>query len=267
MAPSAAVRTALLAAYALDLKRRPIRTPIRRPPVVDALPRPHDRRGEARGRSRGRSSMRAGNSSACLLLLTSRRRMAMPRRRCSQSWLHWLARLVYEGAGGAAGASSSWQRDRMEYAFALASRQHRARSDEYTDGHVDWEDFRAAAVAQQAAAGLPTAFAVASRHPHPCAIRACPPNATGSSKTASQLRRRRGGRHRPPAIDRHRFALTFGNDWFIVPVRLPVGWIYAFRRFRSHRQLRHLASRTRSQAAGSHLDDVRVTPSVSRRGR
>jgi hypothetical protein len=27
------------------------------------------------------------------------------------------------------------------------------------------------------------------------------------------------------------FALTFGNDWFVVPVRLPVGWLYQVARF------------------------------------
>src|SRR5204862_353234 len=58
-------------------------------------------------------------------------------------WLAWLDAMLYEGDA----ANPSWQRNRMEYAFALKAGDAQLDADEYTDGHVDWEDFRATAAA------------------------------------------------------------------------------------------------------------------------
>jgi hypothetical protein len=117
----------------------------------------------------------------------------------------------------------------MEYAFALASGNVALRSDEYTDGRVDWEDFRAAALpAQQAPPAPPTQrFAVARRHPSPVRYPGMPAerywafedgnvNFAGAEAGVTDLLR----------LTVTEFALTFGNDWFIVPVRLPVGALY-----------------------------------------
>ena len=51
--------------------------------------------------------------------------------------------MLYEGDP----AQASWQRNRMEYAFALKAGDMKLDAREYTDGHVDWEDFQASAVA------------------------------------------------------------------------------------------------------------------------
>ena len=138
------------------------------------------------------------------------------------TWIAWLDALLYEGNA----AQQSWQRNRMEYAFALKAGDTRLDAAEYTDGHLDWEDFKATAVAP---AGDPVrqTFAVASRHPTPVRYPGMPAerfwefedgdvNFAGAEAGVTDLLR----------MSVTEFALTFGNDWFLVPVRLPVGWLH-----------------------------------------
>ena len=141
------------------------------------------------------------------------------------AWLRWFGRLAYEGERR---RIVSWQRNRMEYAFALARpATSRSRADEYTDGHVDWDDFRVSALGDQRRAGPSATFAVASRHPSPVRYPGMPAerywefedgnvNFAGAEAGVTDLLR----------MCVTEFALTFGNDWFVVPVRLPVGWLY-----------------------------------------
>jgi hypothetical protein len=114
----------------------------------------------------------------------------------------------------------------MEYAFALRAGGLALNADEYTDGHVDWDDFRVSTLPNQDAAA-PRAFAVASRHPSPVMYPGMPAqrywefedgnvNFAGAEAGITDLLR----------MSVTEFALTFGNDWFVVPVRLPVGWLY-----------------------------------------
>jgi hypothetical protein len=142
-----------------------------------------------------------------------------------EAWYAWASALLYEGN---ANGNPSWQRDRMEYAFSLASGNVVLKADEYTDGHVDWEDFRAEAVAQNFPQAPPVRkFAVASRHPSPVRYPGMPAerywefedgsvNFAGAEAGVTDLLR----------LTVTEFALTFGNDWFLVPVRLPVGALY-----------------------------------------
>jgi hypothetical protein len=137
-------------------------------------------------------------------------------------WIAWLDALLYEGDA----SQPSWQRNRMEYAFALKAGDTRLEADEYTDGHVDWEDFRAIPVAPEGDPVLQT-FAVRSRHPTPVRYPGMPAerfwefedgnvNFAGAEAGVTDLLR----------MSVTEFALSFGNDWFMVPVRLPVGWIH-----------------------------------------
>ena len=120
----------------------------------------------------------------------------------------------------------SWQRNRMEYAFALKAGDLALQADEYTDGHVDWDDFRVTALVPNAQP-FDQMFAVASRHPSPVIYPGMPAerywefedgdvNFAGAEAGITDLLR----------MTVTEFALTFGNDWFLVPVRLPVGWLY-----------------------------------------
>ena len=230
MAPSAAVRSALLIAYPLELAR---------PTDPDA-----DQAGLLWSTLFHRRTIDAEKLAADLkpLLDPSGQLSALPAalnvaveetdatRSMLEVWLGWVAQLAYEGASEAtAGASASWQRDRMEYAFSLASGSIGLKSDEYTDGHVDWEDFRAAALPAGEAPPAPEArqFAVARRHPSPVRYPGMPTdrywefedgnvNFAGAEAGVTDLLR----------LTVTEFALTFGNDWFVVPVRLPVGGLY-----------------------------------------
>ena len=137
-------------------------------------------------------------------------------------WIAWLDTVLYEGDA----AQPSWQRNRMEYAFALKAGDTQLDAAEYTDGHLDWEDFQATAAAP-AEEPVRQTFAVASRHPTPVRYPGMPAerywefedgdvNFAGAEAGVTDLLR----------MSVTEFALTFGNDWFLVPVRLPVGWIH-----------------------------------------
>ena len=230
MAPSAAIRNTLLAASARELDR---------PTDPDA-----DQAGLLWATLFHRRTLDASKLAADLAPLVGAdgQLSALPpalsvgadesdaTRAMLQAWFAWMARLVYEGAvDDAQGASRSWQRDRMEYAFALGSGNVALESDEYTDGHVDWEDFRATTVPAPEAPPAPAEhrFEVARRHPSPVRYPGMPAerywafedanvNFAGAEAGVTDLLR----------LTVTEFALTFGNDWFIVPVRLPVGGLY-----------------------------------------
>jgi hypothetical protein len=138
-------------------------------------------------------------------------------------WISWLDDMLYEGDA----AQASWLRNRMEYAFALKAGDTKLDAGEYTDGHVDWDDFQASAVTP-AAEPIRQTFSVASRHPTPVRYPGMPAerfwefedgdvNFAGAEAGVTDLLR----------MSVTEFALTFGNDWFLVPVRLPVGWIHS----------------------------------------
>jgi len=143
-------------------------------------------------------------------------------------WLAWLDEVLFEGAAD----NPSWQRNRMEYAFALKSGNVVLKADEYTDGHVDWDDFHAEALPDAGDDPLPQQFSVAARHPSPVRYPGMPAerywefedgnvNFAGAEAGVTDLLRM--------AVTE--FALTFGNDWFVAPVRLPVGALYRVARF------------------------------------
>ena len=217
-----AVRTALLAAFPLTLPAPidrdadragllwstllPGRT-IDGKDLADALRPFVDAEGALAGLPAGVALAGADAASAKIMLAT---------------WLAWFDDLVHEVDP----AGTSWQQNRLEYAFALKANDASLDVAEYTDGHVDWEDFRAKAVAPQGDAVAET-FAVASRHPTPVRYPGMPAerywefedgnvNFAGAEAGVTDLLR----------MSVTEFALTFGNDWFLVPVRLPVGWIH-----------------------------------------
>jgi hypothetical protein len=142
-------------------------------------------------------------------------------------WIAWLDEMLYEGDA----AQSSWLLNRMEYAFALKAGDTKLDAGEYTDGHVDWEDFQASAE-PPVEEPIRQAFSVVSRHPTPVRYPGMPAerfwefedgdvNFAGAEAGVTDLLR----------MSVTEFALTFGNDWFLVPVRLPVGWIHRVTEF------------------------------------
>jgi hypothetical protein len=150
------------------------------------------------------------------------------------AWLQWLDTLVHEGAAD----NASWRKERFEYAFSLyakgRARDVALRADEYTDGRVDWHSF----VAESEGAANPApppepvvklrdALPVPVRYPGMPADRywefedARVNFAAVESSPASVVR-----------MVMTEFGLAYGNDWFLLPLDLPVGALYDLGGFR-----------------------------------
>ena len=154
-----------------------------------------------------------------------------------EDWMVWWDGFLQEGSE----TNPAWQPDRMEYAFALATgplaRDGSAvtlAAEEYTDGHVDWEEFQAQPPPEgdDLPAFAAREFAVERRHPTPVRYPGMPADRywefedgnvsfAGAEAGVTDLLR----------MTVTEFALTFGNDWFLLPVRLPVGSLYTVTRF------------------------------------
>lgn len=223
MAPSAAVRAALLAAYAMRLDAPTdsqadqaglLWSTLFNARTVDAQLLADDLRPLDDG---------AGGLTGLPGVLNIAPVDAETTKNALAGWLAWHDELAYEGAAD----NKSWQRNRMEYAFSLKSGNVVLKADEYTDGHVDWDDFRAEAMPVNGDAPPVQPFAVAARHPSPVRYPGMPAERywefedgnvsfAGAEAGVTDLLR----------ITITEFALTFGNDWFVTPVRLPVGSLY-----------------------------------------
>lgn len=230
MLPNAAVRAALLAAYPLDLKAPT-------DPEVDQAGALwstlfHQRTVDAKTLGTDLLPLLdgAGKLAGLPASLVIDAGDAVATQNALEIWFAWLTDLVFEGVQD----NPSWQRDRMEYAFALRSGDVVLKASEYSDGHVDWEDFRAESAGQEGGAPPPVAqlFTVAQRQPSPVRYPGMPAerywefedgrvNFAGAEAGVTDLLR----------ISVTEFALSFGNDWFVTPVRLPVGGLYQVSRF------------------------------------
>ena len=151
-------------------------------------------------------------------------------------WQLWLDALAL--GADQAGASPYWNAQRQEYAFELGAAgttpAFRLMADEYTDGKLEWHSF--------SAGGLPT--------PEPGEFKALDISPTGPLLPTT-------ARYAGMPADRYwefedgrvnfgiagaaksdltrlailEYALVFGNDWFVLPLTLPVGAVYRVSQF------------------------------------
>jgi len=155
-------------------------------------------------------------------------------------WLAWLDDLALE-PGTVQGASPYWHPNRLEYAFGLRSDgvlpELRLDADEYTDGRLDWHSFNVSAgVAQPGAPVLgnaPIQF-VPKKPPMPTVARY--PGMPADRYWEFEDGKVNFGRMGAAKSDLARlavmeYALVFGNDWFVLPVTLPVNAVYKVDRF------------------------------------
>jgi hypothetical protein len=147
----------------------------------------------------------------------------------AQQWLAWYEALFSEPAEGAAEA---WQRPRMEYAVSVAGRLSAEPLDEYTltasefyDGHLDWSSFdRNIEVNMGTAPDRRFTPLTETNIPAPVNFRGAPAARywefedaridyglvpVGPTDLAQML-----------TIE---YAGSYGNDWFVLPLDLPVG--------------------------------------------
>ena len=179
-----------------------------RPPLPRSAPAP---RGADRARRQG-SGGPSGDEGCCGA-------------KALDDWADWYAQLYSEPAAGA----EAWNPQRMEYRFQIAAgisdkREVQLDAVEYTGGHLDWHAFDVAAEPKDMGARGELV-----EHD----IRVIPTPARFAGQAASRWWQMEnatvwfGDLQAAPA-DLARaavasFGLTFGDDWFLAPCRLPSG--------------------------------------------
>jgi hypothetical protein len=140
-----------------------------------------------------------------------------------RTWLAW-----YDAALVDAAAADAWNASRQEYAFATSARvaggEITFAADEYADGDLDWYAVDAAPQPLGASAQAPAALHLRPTLPSPVEYPGKPADRFWEFEDAAV----HFGAMTAGPTDLSRlllveFALIYGNDWFIVPVRLPVG--------------------------------------------
>ena len=164
--------------------------------------------------------------------------------RLSDAFLHWYDSLFNEPASGA-NEDPAWLPSRMEYAFAVAAPSPDPSftpaagtggetvlvAREYSSGHLDWIDFDIksasglGAAADQSAGRNPVTIEQ-TVIPSPVTFRGMPASRWWEFEDAAVD----FGAVEPDPQDLARmlmleFAIAYGNDWFVVPLDLPVGSI------------------------------------------
>jgi len=140
-------------------------------------------------------------------------------------WLPWLQTLFSEPDAD----NSAWVADRLEYAFSVGTRLSDAEqiltAQEYTDGHLDWYAFdRNLEVTLGGAADTATTEITRTIIPAPVSFR---------GMAAARFWEFEDAQVDFGAVDAGptdlarmllvEFALSYGNDWFVIPIELDVG--------------------------------------------
>lgn len=147
-------------------------------------------------------------------------------RKVAESWLGWYDSQVSEPADG----PTAWITPRMEYAFSVSAAAPDGEivltAPEYVEGRLEWDDFSQRPGAKLGAAPAESRREVLSRKlvPSPASYPGMPASRWWEFENA----RVQFGAVRPMQQDLAgmmflQFALIFGNDWFVIPVELPVG--------------------------------------------
>jgi len=170
-----------------------------------------------------------------------------------ERWLAWSEAEIVEPASGAA----AWDPRRLEYAFAAAARTSAGEvvlaADEYTGGTLDWQSVSAAleSLGEPAAPQPPQAVALRPTLPVPVGYAGKPADRFWEFEDAAV----HFGAIDAGPTDLARlllveFALVYGNDWFVVPARLPVGSLFRARSFEVRDTFGVVTQVERSQDAG-----------------
>ncbi len=133
---------------------------------------------------------------------------------------------------------SAWRPNRLEHSFAVQADLPGGRvvltSEEYRGGRLDWHDFTSAAQPSLGAPATPVAptSLVRTTLPAPVSYGGLPADRFWEIEDATvRFGGLDTGRTELARMLLAEFALTFGNDWFVVPVDLPVGSVTAIDSF------------------------------------
>lgn len=147
-------------------------------------------------------------------------------------WLGW-----YRG-GIDVPPPSAWRPQRLEYAFAASpgaratGPAHVLAAEEYVDGRLDWYSFDLAADIAPGGEAVSRSLRINPLLPAPVRFGGMPADRFWEFEDARvNLSQVRAG---PTDLGRLlllEFALTYGNDWFVIPVDLPVGALFSIGTF------------------------------------
>jgi hypothetical protein len=145
-----------------------------------------------------------------------------------QAWTAWCDTLFSTPAP----AQDAWQRDRMEYAFSVAARvsddafgERTLSAAEYFEGRLDWHAFDLnAEVTLGAGTDAPGARVARSVIPVPVSYRGMPAARFWEFEDARiDVGLMQVGPTDLPHLLLIEYASVYGNDWFVIPIDLPVG--------------------------------------------
>lgn len=154
-------------------------------------------------------------------------------KRAAARWVAW-----YDGTlADPAEDTGAWNPARLEYSLALGAHLEAGPvtlvADEYTDGRLDWYTFRAAAGPDLGRAAEPagsTLVAGPAMLPSPVRYPGMPASRFWEFEDARvNLAQLDAGRTDLARLLLVEFGLAYGDDWFIVPVDLPVGTVARIR--------------------------------------
>jgi hypothetical protein len=145
-----------------------------------------------------------------------------------RAWLAWSSSLFSEPAAG----DATWQSDRMEYAFSISTRlgddafgERTLTAEQYADGALDWYSFDLnGEVNMGTAHDPPGAITTRTVIPAPVTFHGMPaPRFWELEDARIDL-----GALQPGATDLAQLLMIetlsgFGNDWYVIPIDLPVG--------------------------------------------
>ena len=146
-------------------------------------------------------------------------------RAAAETWLAWYDNLITEQGFD----NFSWSADRMEYNFSIAARigpgEKVLTAQEYFSGHIDWHDFNLNEGASlDALRDAPAATLNQITMPAPISYGGMPATRFWEFEDAQVDF---GSVKAAPEDLAHmllvEFAISYGNDWFVIPVDLPVG--------------------------------------------
>ena len=151
--------------------------------------------------------------------------------KAAEDWIEWCDAFFSEPGEQA----SSWSAARMEYAFSVGTRlgdgEQVLTSQEYFEGHLDWYAFDVnAAVTLGGAADDAPSEVTRTAIPAPVSFRGMPAARFWEFEDAQvDFGAVDAG---PTDLARMllvEFALTYGNDWFLIPIELDIGALYRTR--------------------------------------
>ena len=143
----------------------------------------------------------------------------------ARAWLTWYDTLITEPPAG----NATWSAERLEYSFSIAARTQAGEkvltADEYYNGHLDWHDFDLNPGASlRAGNDAPPVMHTQATIPAPISYRGMPAARFWQFEDAQvDFGAVDAGPEDLARLLLIEFAITYGNDWFVIPIDLPVG--------------------------------------------